>query len=141
MIDHQTIMHTHTASDWLSRLTKICIFNYFSLFALWAGCHATYWFEEPQSYGQNKIWLIFFLVNHKKYHCIPHKKITREMLQVVSKSGIKAALFVSVVQKIWKVLIFIFCMPIQLSYWKTCLQAYLWCTVFKCLAKMYQLKS
>ena len=44
-------------------------------------------------------------------------------------------------QKIWKVILFIFCMPNQLSQCKTCLQAYLWWTVLKCLAKMYWLKS
>ena len=46
-------------------------------------------------------------------------------------------------KKIWKVILFLLCMQLQihLLYCKICLHAYLWCTVLKCLAKMYQLKS
>ena len=96
-----------------------------------------HWFDEPQTYGKMGTWLIFFGVNNNtNYDGISHKNYWR------NAAGSFEIRHTGRVQKIRKVILFIFCMQIHLLYLcKTCLQAYLWCTVFKCLAKMYQLKS
>ena len=74
--------------DWLKIAYLIILV---SCFLGWVSCNTLIW-EASILWANGNLVNIFFWVNpNTKYHCIP-KKMTPEMLQVVSKLGIQAAL-------------------------------------------------